>query len=582
MVDKGIRWVRIMTPTILIAALIALCGCDKKFPSPTPDTSVNDYLCSLPSWESFSPMMSDADEQGIARQERDWENKVVRLITPCSITRTPEEIVTYNPGSEILYIGSLIQGKGYLGGVGSMSELPIRQRAPLTISIDLQYPDNTRVVQNPDLASVSQAIGELVAGADAAGHKAGSSIYFDQKINHSVEQSALALGLSAKFMGATVKSSLEAERTQGKNSLAAYFIQKMFTTSMVLPQRPGDIFNADFTWELLEEQVQLGRIEPDNLPVFVSNIVWGRMLVLTMTSSLEEEKMRAALSATYYNINGTVSTEHLETLTQSEISLVTVGGDAQAALDLIRSGLLGEYFKDDAPLTTAVPISYTLRNLGDNTIARISETTEYDLIEYSPFMVKYIGNEAEWRNAVLNSGLTIFELKTNATNVSKATEVNQIPGGNQALGMQLTFEGANTTFPFDFYLRNTAVDSSHSKANLALVYADQEGGDYKDGWISIGDAGDFEDDDFEVGVTDTLVYAIAVEFGGNEFSTDEWMEVYGAKNQDEKFLRQFNSDSLQSFLGVVSSVPLRRILFNESADGDDAFLRDFRFGVRLP
>ncbi|MGH7462551.1 MAG: hypothetical protein ACREMA_16200, partial [Longimicrobiales bacterium] len=35
------------------------------------------------------------------------------------------------------------------------------------------------------------------------------------------------------------------------------------------------------------------------------------------------------------------------------------------------------YFATDAPLTTARPISYQLNYLGDNTIARVAETTSY-------------------------------------------------------------------------------------------------------------------------------------------------------------------------------------------------------------
>jgi hypothetical protein len=71
-------------------------------------------------------------------------------------------------------------------------------------------------------------------------------------------------------------------------------------------------------------------------------------------------------------------------LNEAQIEVVTVGGDANAALSLIRNNDLDAYFAQDAPLTTARPISYTVRNLGDNVIASVSKTTSYNLQECVP------------------------------------------------------------------------------------------------------------------------------------------------------------------------------------------------------
>jgi hypothetical protein len=558
---------------------ILFFGCKESVTEPEITGSiqdVNDYLTELPAWDMFSMIMEDTTATGVTDVDFDYPNGKIRITTPCSITRTPEKIVTYSPGSEILYIGSLIQGKSYLGGLGSMEELPIRQRAPVTLSIDLLFYDNFRVVENPNLAYVRQAIGELIFSADDAGHVAGSSIFFNQTTSHSVEQSTLNLGLSVKFLGAGIKASLNWEKTTESSTITAQFTQKMFTTSMVLPQRPADIFSDAFTPELLQEQVEFGRIGSDNLPVFVSSITWGRMMMLTMTSTYDEEKMKAALRASYSGMSASVDAEHLEILENSEIRVVTVGGDQSSALSLLRSGSLGDYFKNDAPLTTAVPISYTLRNLGDNTIAKVCETTSYDIVEYRPLEVQIIGSESEWRNAVLSAGFVICEWQTNSENISKAIEINVIPGENTPLGNRLTFLSDTTSFPFDFYLENTAVDDP-----WALVYADQEADGYKWDWISIGDTDDFENDDFEVGVTGSSVYAFAIDIGDNVFSSDEYVEIYGqdANTGQETFLKQFKASELKPFMGILSPIPLTKVMYNESTDGDDIFVQNFRFGI---
>jgi hypothetical protein len=162
----------------------------------------------------------------------------------------------------------------------------------------------------------------------------------------------------------------------------------MFTTSVVLPQRPREFFSADFTQADLDAQAKLDRIGSDNLPTFISNIVWGRLMMLTMTSTNSVEEMRAALSASYESVggnggSGNVSAEDLRVLEESEIQVVTVGGDAESALALLRSGNLGDFFASNSPLTAARPISYTVRNLADNTIAKVSETTRYNIRECS-------------------------------------------------------------------------------------------------------------------------------------------------------------------------------------------------------
>jgi len=184
--------------------------------------------------------------------------------------------------------------------------------------------------------------------------------------------------------------------------------------------------------------------------------------------------------------------------------------------------------------------------------------------------------ESEWRNAVLSAGFDIGEWETSAENINAAVELSAIPGENTPLGPRLTFLANSTSFPFDFSLENTAVDDP-----WALVYADQEAGNHKWGWISIGDVDDYENDDFEISITGNSVYAFAIEIGDNVFSADEFVEIYGIDSEsgEETFLKQFTGSELKPFLGILSPVPLNRVFYNESTDGDDIMVRNLRFGI---
>jgi hypothetical protein len=388
---------------MLPITLVALAGCGDEAAGPSA-ADVDGYLRALPAWSEFAPLEPDAEAATgptTSTTETIAGGNYRCTSTPYSITRTPEQIVTLNPDAEILWPGVLLQGKGYLQGIGSLQELPVRQRAPLTLSIDLLTDGTAQVVESPNLASVNQAVGTLIQAAHDRGHVSGSNIYYTQERTYSYDQVSLKMGVSAKYSGVEAEASLAANLSTAKTSVTAYFIQRMFTVSVVLPQSPGEFFAADFTPELLQEQVDLGRMGPDNLPVFVSNIVYGRILMFTFTSTADADSVAATVNVVLESGGASgganLSASQQAILQNAQISVVTVGGDASHALALIRSGDLSQFFAADSPLTAARPISYSVRNLGDNTAAVFSETTEYSLTQCVPEAVSATGATYEFK-----------------------------------------------------------------------------------------------------------------------------------------------------------------------------------------
>lgn len=557
---------------------LVIIGCSKDDTDNKITANINEYLTGLPKWESFSPPKLDTTLKQAPTLDFSCEDHIVSSTTECSITRTPEEIITHDPNSEILYLGSLIQGDGYLKGLGSMKPLIINERSPITVSISLQMPDNFRVVENPKLNNVKEAIGDLVQSAEDAGHVPPSSIMFIQRSCYSVEQAALSLGLSAKFMSASARLKLSYETTSTSHTVSAHFVQKMFTTSMNLPTRPGDLFSADFTQELLDEQINQGNIGPNNLPVYVSNIVWGRIMTLTMTSEYSEQEMSAALDASYKCVSGNLDAYYAQILQESTIELVTLGGPEEAALALLRSGNLRDFFSVSTPLSTAVPISYTLRNVADNNIAKISETASYQMVQNDIANWTYYNEDQAFANyAIENNWLTFKKFETTEPNIYLANEVSYFwsggtPGGQTALTSCITFSPiSNTGLPFDFYLKNKAYEG-----NLWGLVINENEGSFPVNTISIGDIGDLEDDDFEIGVTGDKVYGIGCRIIQNDADNGEYMAITAAAGCP--LGQQASLPSMENgFVGFISPVPLQRINFNEAAGGDDMGVMHFYF-----
>lgn len=377
------------------------------------DQSVTDYIQDLGSWAAFSPPGSpqaptvSGDEVELAPdtlnvpqivEEDGGESARVEVVpnvvyqcteTPYTMTDNPERIVMYDPDRSILWAGSLIQGRSHRDGRGALLGLSIAERTPIQVSIpDIPSAQNFREVTNPSLATVESAVGEMRGDATAADLITPSTIVFRQTVSHSERQSALSIDVSGYYLGFSASAGADYERNASETTITAQFYERMFTVVVAPPQTPGAFFSDAFTQEKLQQQVNLGNIGPDNLPVYVSEIAYGRMMMFSITSTASEEEIRGTLQAAYDGIGAGASLElsakQRTILQESRISVTSLGGSSEATLAVIRSGDWSQYFTDNAPLSSAAPLSYTFRNLSDGSIASVTETTEYNLKQCTP------------------------------------------------------------------------------------------------------------------------------------------------------------------------------------------------------
>src|SRR5690606_18261657 len=102
------------------------------------------------------------------------------------------------------------------------------------------------------------------------------------------------------------------------------------------------VFSDAFTDDMLAREVSSGRMDSSNPPVFISSIAYGRILMFSLTSSSSESKIKAAINAIYNNgeFGGEIDVELRTLLQTASIRVVTVGGDANQAVDLIRENNL--------------------------------------------------------------------------------------------------------------------------------------------------------------------------------------------------------------------------------------------------
>jgi hypothetical protein len=385
----------------------AACGEDGVGPDGAGQ-EIEAFFESLPNWSEFAPSQSDQaptpigepvalpdDTLNVSQIQEDGSVEVIPNViyqcteTPYSVRKNPQQIVMYNPDVEILWPGSLIQGRSHRDGRGALLGLTIAERNPIRVSIpSIPSGQNFREVPSPNQANVGSAIGEMLGDATAQNLSTPSAITFRQTVTYSETQMALSMEVSGHYMGFSGAASADFSRNAAQTTVTAHFYQRMFEVVVAPPQTPSAFFSSDFTSARLQQQVSLGRMGPDNLPVYVSNIVYGRMMTFSITSTASEQEIRGTIQAAYNGIGGSVSgslsARQLTILEESTIAVTSLGGDADATLAVIRSGDWSQYFTDAAPLSSAAPLSYTFRNLSDGSIASVTEAAEYNLRQCTP------------------------------------------------------------------------------------------------------------------------------------------------------------------------------------------------------
>lgn len=307
-----------------------------------------------------------------------------------SITTTPEAIVTFQPVNGF-WLGGVIQERGILEGIGSFTEVPIEasKRPRMKITTDLLIDENVMTVDHPSSSVVQQAISTLINKAVKAGAKTGSSISYKMTDNHSLEQTALELGLDARYMGGSVKSSLESSKSASRRSVSAIFTEKAFTVKADFEGRSGAsaFFNDQFSIDDARKLVTRGQVSVNNMPAYLASITYGRMIIFTVTAEASESEITSALAASYEAVSTKgsldVKAKSLLNSGSTQITVTSVGGPTDATSALIKSGRMADFFNASAPLNTMVPISYTVNTVKGDRTAAMARTTEYVATTYT-------------------------------------------------------------------------------------------------------------------------------------------------------------------------------------------------------
>lgn len=359
--------------------------------------SVDAFVASLPSWAEVAPPVTETngvptgESPTVSEEESESGAIYTCTTTPYSISKNPGEMALHNPDASVLWPGALIRGGSHLT-LGSLEPLAVarERRAPLGISIQgggvLGIPGGvSTIVAQPVGSTVREGINQLVVNALGANVAVGAGASsFTSVESHSTSQALLSLGLDARYLGASVSASLDYSKDVNQSTYTAYFVQRLFTLAVDLPERPSSLFADDVTGADL---AALG-ISAGNLPLYIDSVSYGRILMFSFTSTDRRERIEAALEFSYDAVVGGVDgyseAQLRETLSTARIEVFALGGPNTGVQNLIRDGNLASYFEAPLAINQVEPISFTVRNLGDNSLAKVGDVTSYDVRECLP------------------------------------------------------------------------------------------------------------------------------------------------------------------------------------------------------
>ncbi len=307
--------------------------------------------------------------------------------TDYSLTKVPEKFVALNPNADVLWPGSLVQGKSMGGGI--LDPIPVK-RAPGTITMTLASGGGGpffKKMESPSLSAAIQAQNEILDSYTGATPAKFS--YSFQSI-YSSEQLAVAVDANVEGTNWAASAALSVDKKDEKSRFLVQFSQEYFTMAFDPPEGAAGVFAPGVTSKDLEPYAAAG-----NPPVYVASVTYGRIFYILFESSASQLDLEVAVKGSYsgpsINASGSASAAWQKIINESTVKAYGLGGNAEMAIGAVTGAsqfekiatflTKGANFDKNNP---GVPISYTIRHLTDSSQVRLALTTEYTAKNCTP------------------------------------------------------------------------------------------------------------------------------------------------------------------------------------------------------
>jgi thiol-activated cytolysin len=389
---------------LLIIFLYSGCTKDPVSPEATSNdgASINAYIQKL----SYNPeLLLDYQTTGGQSSSKEiissdtatstsssGDQQVTCISTTYNLKENFENIAILRPMSGVIWPGALVKGnQSMMDGLPDPITLP---RAPVTFSIDLPGigGNGVKIVENPTNSNIQAAIDSALewwnANAYQEGYVNSSSSSYKVRTAYSSKQIALDVGLNAEWATGDVSAQFNYQSNEQKTVIMAVYKQAFYTITMDSPVSPDAVFGKDVTLE------QVKSVMDDAAPpAYVQSVTYGRIIMFRMETSYNASSYDIESAFKYaagVSVDGSLELEYKNILKNSSIEVIVLGGNASISSSAVTARSADDLVPiiegDNAVYSRnnpGVPISYTIRYLKDNSLAKLGYFTQYTATECS-------------------------------------------------------------------------------------------------------------------------------------------------------------------------------------------------------
>lgn len=391
---------------MLLFVLCAGCRKDDVDPLAIRNKGINEFFLSLQYDADELLNVQTTGDETTARIEtdkitdspyRDGGNYVTCTKADYNLKSNFDEVAILRPTNGIVFPGAMVIGdKNMLDGVPTPLEIG---RAPVSLRIDLpgMGENGSLVVENPNNSTVQTRIDQALDwwnnNAYQEGYVNPAYISYKSSSSYSSQQLAIDVGLNVAWASNDVSAQFNYTSTTTQKVAMMAFKQGFYSVTMNTPENPSDIFGPEVILEDIE-----AKISSQAPPAYVHSVVYGRIIMFRMESTLEISSADLAIALEYAtgvtSISGSTETKIKNILANATTHVITIGGNAavaSAAVSARNFGDLQKIIKGENAVynksNPGVPIAYTIRYLKDNKIAKMGYTTDYSVTECSKALV---------------------------------------------------------------------------------------------------------------------------------------------------------------------------------------------------
>lgn len=361
----------------VLCATIALLlpGCSKETPSEPSDTTTFESviasggICPEPVPSTVSQNLGSATEP--MDDGTFWDC----VTTTYDVTKVPDESQTFDPSTDIIYPGSLLQGS-------SLEKNPpdpiIAHRAGGTVYISIVNGSDSVAVDVDEVkgSTIYQAMNTIIqsnSGVVPANFKFTSTEVFSER------ELALAMNVSVKTYDYKVSGALKFKQDFSYHRYIVTLDQMMYTMNYDAPTSYSSVFAGDVTPQQLSSYVG-----PGNPATYVSQVSFGRRFYMMIQSTSLRNEIEASIKASFNyatKVTGSLEAKYINNLENVEVSAFCQGGDASLALAAVTGGPeeLKTFLTEGGSILTGVPLSYRVRNVLGGTEVKVKVTGRYDV-----------------------------------------------------------------------------------------------------------------------------------------------------------------------------------------------------------